>query len=659
MQAFGEFLNGYANVHNQLWEHLRAKTFALLDEHTKLKAAMATPEEVAGRAAHIRQAFLDSIGGLPDASAPLNPQVIGTVARPGYTIEKVIFQSEPGVYVTALCYVPEGLDAPAPGILFVCGHAREAKGYPEYQRVCHDLARNGFVVLAVDPTGQGERVTHLDPDSGHMVVQWGTTEHSYHGFQCILTGTSVARYFLFDALRGIDYLQSRPEVDADRIGVTGNSGGGTQTSLLCMSGDERIKAAAPCTYVTSREHYYMTGQPQDAEQLQFGMVRDGVNFEDFFIPFAPRPLLIGAVDSDYFCPEGTAQTYERLRHVYGVLGAKDDVAWELAPGLHKYCTELRQAAVNWFRKHLQGEEPDFVTRDEDIEILPDADLWCTKKGHVLTDFPDARTPYHRNVAVLDNLPATKKPEHLREAVMKTLCFHERLNTLCPLYPRHFDVREFDGLTAQSLFFLSEPGIMTSACLLKKKGVNPETATIFLAEGGTNAMDHHAEAWRDMVARDEAVLYFDVRGKGAVAATPVNARADVFPGAYYATESWFSFQAYCLGDCLLGMRVFDVLRAVQYLEMIGGYERIGLYAKGIEPSLWGYLAAAVEPMVDPVRIDGLLESFEAVVRTQLYRTDLLPSMMVHGILQHFDLPDLAVLFEGRALDVAKEPVAWRS
>ena len=229
--------------------------------------------------------------------------------------------------------------ASAPAVLFLCGHAREAKAWPEYQRVCHDLAINGFVVLAMDPTGQGERVTHYDPDTGAMPIPWGTTEHSYQGLQCVLTGTNIARYFLFDAMRGLDYLASREEVDASRIGVTGNSGGGTMSTWLCMAGDARVKAAVPCTYVTSREHYYVTGQAQDAEQLQFGMTSTGINFDDMFLPFAPRPLL-SARWSRTSSPRRAAVTHERLR-VLPHPGHEDLVDCVFAPGTHSYCRELR------------------------------------------------------------------------------------------------------------------------------------------------------------------------------------------------------------------------------------------------------------------------------------------------------------------------------
>jgi X-Pro dipeptidyl-peptidase (S15 family) len=658
MRIFGRFLDGYCNVHVQLWDYLRDATLAALDAHARAKADMASSEDVVERGRMIRQAFLDSLGGLPELHGPVNAQVTGTVPRDGYRIEKVIYESAPQVHVTSLLYVPEHLDGPAPAVLFVCGHGREAKAYPEYQRVCHDLARNGFVVLAVDPTGQGERVTHLDPDSGDMTIGWGTTEHSYQGHQCVLTGTSIAQHFLFDALRGLDYLESRDEVDADRIGVTGQSGGGTQTSLICMSGDPRVKVAIPCTYITSREHYYQSGQPQDAEQLQFGMTANGINFDDFFLPFAPGPLLIGAVASDFFNPEGTALTYDRLLRAYDLLGHADDVQCAVTPGTHKYSDELREAAVNWFRLHLAEVEPDFVTKpDDDIEILPDSELWCTSKGHVLTDYPDAKTPYHLNLANLPEDLVEADLDTLRDTVIDTLGIRGRLESAVELFSRESQDKEEDGFRVRSVDFISEPGIHLAAGLITRPGEEPDEVCIYLTPGGTSSADEHLDRIRELTGDGQAVLMLDVRGKGAVAADPVNLHGDEFPGSLFNTETWFAYAAYCLGESLLGMRVFDVLRAAHYLRSERGYQRIGLYAEGLEPALWGYLTAAINTSIDPVRVDGLIESFRAVVETQLYRTDFTASMMVHGILHRFDLPGIRLLFGGRALDVTAAPAEF--
>ncbi len=653
MEAFGLFADGYANVHIELWEHLRAKTFAALEANVARKAGMRSPEEICTRGAEIRETFLESIGGLPEPGLSLNERVCGTIQRNGYRIHTIVYESQPRVYVTSALYVPDDLDAPVPGILFVCGHHRDAKGAPEYQRVCHDLAINGMVALAIDPTGQGERVTHLDPKTGAMVVEWGTTEHCYQGQQCILTGTSIARIFLLDALRGIDLLQSRAEVDSERIGITGNSGGGTQTSLVCMCGDPRIKAAVPCTYVTSREHYYMTGQPQDAEQLQFAMTRNGIDFDDFFLPFAPRPLLIGGVSSDFFNPEGTDLTYRRLRRIYGLLGRQENVKCVFGPGQHAYSRELREAAVNWFRVHLQGRAGDFISEPDDgIETLPVSDLWCTREGHVLTDMPEARTPYHCNLDAIPLRGPSADAAELRKRVTASLGIEARLGEMIPLFPRTIRDQDIEGVRARSILFCSEPGITLAGCLLSVGERVAPVCTLYLSETGTRDMDAVTGRFRDSLGERTSVFVLDVRGKGALIPHPVNGYPDTFPMTFFNTEAWLAWSAYCLGESLLGMRVFDVLRAAQCMRESLGAEDLAVEAAGLAPSLWGYLAAALDPRIGRTSVDALIPSFESVVKTQRYRKDITPSMLLHGVLRECDLPELRSLFDGRTLTIVE-------
>lgn len=658
MQAFGPFLSGFCNAGPQVWNHVIGKTLACLARDAAEKAAFDRAEQVTERGARVRQTFLDSIGGLPQTDAPLNARVLSTIPRNGFRLEKVVYESLPNYPVTSLLYVPEGLTGPAPAILFVSGHDRQAKCSDQYQRVCIDFALNGFVVFAIDPIGQGERVSHFNPDTGEMPIGWGTSEHGYQGVQCVLTGTSIARYFLWDALRALDYLETRPEVDRARIGVTGNSGGGTQTTLLCMSGDPRIAAAAPCTYVTAREDYILTGQPQDAEQIQFGISRDGINYDDMFLPIAPRPLLLGAVEWDFFPPEGTHRTAERLKRLYTLLGAKQNVAHVFAPGGHMYCRELRQAVGDWFMLHLTRDGRVFQSRfDDAIEVLPEQELWCTSKGHVRTDSPGALTPYHLNVAAIPSRSPAATPEDLRARMLDALLIRDRVENQVGLFPRVIATQNDQGIEAQSVYFISESNIMVSGCLMRREGASPAACTLYLTDDGTSAIDALLPELQEKLTDQMAAFVFDVRGRGAVQATPVSNYGTDYPSTMLNTEGWTAYVAYCVGECLLGMRVFDVLRGFEYLRKHAGYASIGIDARGLQPALWGYLAAAIDGGVNPVRAAELIPSFEAVVRQEFYRTDFTPALAVHGVLRQFDLPDLVSLFASRDVRVESADLAF--
>ncbi|MFH1824363.1 MAG: prolyl oligopeptidase family serine peptidase [Candidatus Firestonebacteria bacterium] len=305
------------------------------------------------------------------------------------------------IFVTSNLYIPKNLIRKAPGILFVCGHTKEAKAYPEYQKVCIDLVLNGFVVLVIDPLGQGERMQYCNPKTKKRDVEWGTTEHSYAGFQCIICGSSIARYFIWDGIRGIDYLISRDEVDKNKIGVTGNSGGGTQTSYLMMI-DTRIKCAIPCSYITSRYEYMKTGQEHDAEQNIFGAIKNGINHDDFITAMAPKPVQIGANAYDFFCIEGTIKSYERAKKIYSLYNATKKLRLVISKTTHSYSDKLRQETVNWFKYHLKGEKMDFAT-NPNIKTEKIQDLNCTPNGQILDKFPNSTTVFilNKNYKPLD------------------------------------------------------------------------------------------------------------------------------------------------------------------------------------------------------------------------------------------------------------------
>ena len=166
----------------------------------------------------VRQTVLSLVGGLPDYNGPLNPRTTGTIQCEGYAIEKVIFESLPGFYVTANVYRPNHAGR-YPGILLQAGHTQEGK--PEGQRLAANLALKGFLVLAFDPVGQGEREQTYDRRVDRPLAGWSVPEHIQAGAQSLLIGESVARYFIWDAKRALDYLASRPEVDSRAIGSRG------------------------------------------------------------------------------------------------------------------------------------------------------------------------------------------------------------------------------------------------------------------------------------------------------------------------------------------------------------------------------------------------------------------------------------------------------
>ncbi len=277
-----------------------------------------TPEQITAYQKRLREKFLEAIGGLPERT-PLEPQVTGKVQRDGYRVEKIVFR-EPAQAFRHRSAVPAretGFRAALPGVLVPCGHALNAKGHDAYQSVGALLALNGMVALVFDPIDQGERGQYLG--EGGWPTLWGTRAHSLLNVGSTLLGRATARFEIWDGMRAIDYLQSRPEVDPRRIGCTGNSGGGTQTSYL-MALDDRIQAAAPSCYLCGFPALLKTIGPQDAEQNIFGQLAFGMDHADYLLMRAPSPILMCTATKDFFDIRGTWEVFRCAKRLYTRLG---------------------------------------------------------------------------------------------------------------------------------------------------------------------------------------------------------------------------------------------------------------------------------------------------------------------------------------------------
>src|SRR6202171_349810 len=279
-----------------------------LTAREKLIAEVRTQPDAERRTQYVRKKVLDLMGGLPEYSGPLNAQRTGRIDRDGYAIEKVIFESLPRFFVTANLYRPVA-SGRHPGILMPVGHLESGKA--ALQQMAANFARKGFVVLTYDPIGQGERLQAYDGRLRASLIGQGTEQHLLAGARAELIGESFARYRVWDAKRALDYLTSRAEVDADRIGVTGCSGGGTLTTYIAAL-DERVKVAAPACYMNSFRVLFR-GSVGDSEQSLAGFLAAGLDQTDYVELFAPKAWLIASNKEDLFTPAGARLVYEEAR----------------------------------------------------------------------------------------------------------------------------------------------------------------------------------------------------------------------------------------------------------------------------------------------------------------------------------------------------------
>jgi pimeloyl-ACP methyl ester carboxylesterase len=336
----------------------------------------------------LRKHLLDMIGGLPAEKTPLNARVTGRIQMQGFHIEKLVFESLPGIYVTALVYAPD-VAGKHPAVLVPSGHSTNGKAY--YQALCQRLVQRGYVVISWDAFGQGERSQFWDEKNHKTRYNLICAEHAILGNLAYLAGTNLARWEIWDGIRAVDYLLTRPDVDPDRINITGTSGGGFQTTLIAAL-DPRIKVVAPSCYITAlpmRVYNRIFKDPDsDPEQDLDGMISNGLDHPGLLLLMYPRPVWVSAAVLDFFPIEGTQQTVHEVERVYEKFGHADRIGMHGGYHGHEFSDENQEAALN-FLDHFNGVP---IRRGlPEVKQLDEQTLQCTRTGQVMIEYPNARS----------------------------------------------------------------------------------------------------------------------------------------------------------------------------------------------------------------------------------------------------------------------------
>ncbi|MCI0456967.1 MAG: S9 family peptidase [Gemmataceae bacterium] len=619
-----------------LYAYLEGEAQKHFDARRQTVAALKTPDDVRRRQQELRTRFIDALGGLPEKT-PLNARTVGRLKGDGFHVEKVIYESRPAHHVTAALYLPEG-KGPFPGVLVPCGHSANGKEAEAYQRACILMARNGLAVLCYDPIGQGERSQILDR-TGKPALAGSTTEHTMVGVGALLVGRCTATYRIWDGIRSLDYLASRPEVDPKRLGCTGNSGGGTLTAYL-MALDERIVAAAPSCYITSLERLFATIGPQDAEQNIPGQVAFGMEHADYVAMRAPRPTLICTGTQDYFDIKGAWTTFREASLLYGVLGHGERVAMFEYNDKHGFSKPRREAAVRWMRRWLlkaddapvEGEFPIFKS------------LQCTRSGQVLEDFKGVSVT-QLNIQEAERLAKGRAEALAKRPREETLKEVRRLIGLGEPVPaaraKVVGGVERDGYRLMKVLYETDPGIQLpglsfSAAKLKDR----QPLILYLHSGGKAVDAAPGGPIEKLVKAGRWVLALDLRGWGETSpAAPAKGRPSPF-----GTDSREAFLGMHLNRPLLGQRVRDVLAVVNSLKLFQEFEVIAIEAAGPV----ALHAAVLDERIKAVTLERSVVSWANVVATPISHNQL--TNVVPGVLRSYDLPELAGLIAPRPLTI---------
>jgi hypothetical protein len=523
----------------------------------------------------LRQMFLTLIGDLPDRQGVPPVQKTGTIEADDYIVEKLVFESFPGYFVSALLYKPKRITAPVPGVLSPCGHSVVGKAAGPYQILHINLAKRGYVVLTYDPVGQGERSQFWDAAQGRSRFNLSCGEHAVLGNPLYLLGTNLARFRIWDGLRGLDYLTSLPEVDATKIGCVGNSGGGTLTAYIAAL-DPRVTAVAIGCYITTlrRRMGNRIQQDPDADPEQdiFGFVSAGIDHAGLLAMIAPRPTLLGFARFDFFPIEGARETFDEARRLYEVAGAGERINRVEAAERHGLSLPLRTATYEWFGRWLSGSGEAVPATEFPVTPRSSQELLVCKDGQVNVSF--------------------------------------RSRPLSPLALEQFDgAKRPDRIPLRRLLNLD-----TDRADPQVTRVSPgsgQSATAVLCVNGNEARDWRDETkfLDDLARRGLAVQVVDPRGVGE-RRPKLEILGRRYADPLVGVEENIAYNAFLIGKSLLGMRVTDVVVAVRNIFDQAKPRRVVVCARR-DAALTACFAAAVEPAIELVATEDMILSFRAL------------------------------------------------
>lgn len=632
-----EPLNRYPRmVQDWFIEKVRAAERRKLYRMEKLKTkadAEAYVKEVRDR---IRQCF-----GPEPQRTPLNARVTGVVERDTHRVEKVIFESRPGFPITANLYLPKGKEGPFPGVVGSCGHSSNGKAAKEYQSFAQGLARLGMICLIFDPIGQGERLQYPD-EHLKSKVGVGVMEHLHGGNQQFLVGEFFGSWRAWDGIRALDYLLTRPEVDKNHLGITGNSGGGTMTTWLCGV-EQRWTMAAPSCFVTTFRRNLENELPADTEQCPPGCLAQGLDHDDFLAVQAPKPVIILAKERDYFDVRGSEEAFARLKKLYALLGAEENIRLFTGPTTHGYTQENREAMYGWFQRAVtgaKGEPPEI--KEPELIIETDETLYCTPRGQV-SELPGTKNIFQFTSEQSQTLAKRRgqiSGDRLKRALSQALRLPRQQEDI-PDYRiwRYLGSRGYPSTSAIAYAVTTEPDIqsivyrLTSEAWYSRPPKASPRAVFYVSHLSSDAELREEPLIKELIqAEPESAFYTcDVRGIGE--SQPDTCGPDSFHSPY-GSDYFYAIHSVMLGEPYIGQKTFDVLRVLQWLVSLGHTE-IHLAGKG-----WGALsatfAAVLSDSVKQVTLKNSLTSYSACAESEDYHWPM--STLPTHVLQAFDLPD---------------------
>ncbi|MBI5772146.1 MAG: prolyl oligopeptidase family serine peptidase [Verrucomicrobia bacterium] len=627
-------------------EHFVGRVRAVEQLAGKRRAALKSKADAEAYVREVRAKIQQCFGPWPEKT-PLNPRITGVVERDAYRIENVIFESRPNFPVTANLYVPKGRPFPLPGVVGSCGHSANGKAAEAYQSFAQGLARQGYVCLIFDPIGQGERLQYAGGDFKPRRGV-GTSEHLYAGNQQFLVGEFLGAWRAWDGIRALDYLLTRPEVDAKHVGITGNSGGGTMTTWLCGV-EPRWTMAAPSCFVTTFRRNMENELPADTEQCPPRALALGLDHADFIAALAPKPVVLLGKEKDFFDARGLEESHARLKRLYQLLGAEQNIRLFIGPTYHGYTQENREAMYECFNCATKIST---VQKEPAMTIEKDETLWCTPHGQVAELKPRTVFSFTREISLaLKQQRGTPGAKTLSVALREVLKLPETGGVPEYRILRSSTGRRWPKKFAATYMVETEPGIhalvyrLDDEALMSRPPRGAKRALLYVSHQSADAELREEPLLAELIKAepDAAVFACDVRGTGESRPDTGNAKSFFSP---YGSDYFYAIHSIMLDRPYAGQKTHDVLRVIAWLTA-QGHGEIHLVSKG-----WGAIpatfAALLADAVVQVTLKNALTSYRDLAESEEYKWPL--SSFVPGVLKKFDLPDCYAVLAAKKLKI---------
>jgi dienelactone hydrolase len=633
----------YRDYARCLPEAIRTLASLAYDRRSAQIRKLTTAAAIQERQRWARETFWKIAGATPDRT-PLNTRTTGGFDRERYRVENLVYESRPNEWISANLYVPKHGSAPFPGVLFHMGHASNGKAADTYQRCCQGLVQLGFVVLAFDPMGQGERINYPGPD-GLSRLPSPDDEHNMAGKQMLLIGETAMGMQTWDAVRSLDVLASHPLVDPKRLASTGQSGGATVTMMLAAV-DDRLACAAVSSGNTENfacENFLPPGSVDDAEQNLIGAGPLGFDRWDLLWPIAPKPLLILTSAHDFF---GTyspnyetngLEEYGRLEAAYRVLGKADHLHRFESPLPHGLSYVMRLETYRWLTRWLQDGPK--IDQEPPGAPEPDRNLWATESGSVARDL-GSKTPFQRSREIARTIKTPPTPPELPRLLgMEPQPTHPRFRELSRVPSRGCDILAVEIPTAEHVWapawiFVPKQRMRRLLVIVEPNGRNAHWA-----EGGL---------YQQLAADGTVVCAPDLRGIGDLR-PEYSAGAPGYTGEHESEES-YAWASLMLGRSLLGQRVTDLIAVIEALSA-GEWGSTPLLAARGALTVPALCAAFLTPKIAGLYLTDHLVSWRSLVETENYHHPF--ANFIPNILRFTDLPAIAAALAPRKVTIAGE------